>query len=109
MSKENTVKFILDPNAPPSLTDEQQRRLEKAPESDGLSPENLDRLKPIPDVAQIRKSLHLSQKQFARHFKIPVATLRDWEQHRREPDAASRAYLTVIQKDSKAVEKALAS
>jgi hypothetical protein len=55
VSKEDTVKFVLDPNAPPSLTDEQRRRLKKVPESDGLSPEDLDRLKPIPDVAQIRK------------------------------------------------------
>jgi putative transcriptional regulator len=35
--------------------------------------------------------------------------LQDWEQGRRRPDRAARAYLKVIAKKPKAVEEALAS
>jgi putative transcriptional regulator len=35
----------------------------------------------------------MSQKEFADRYGIPEATLQDWEQHRRKPDAATRSYL----------------
>jgi putative transcriptional regulator len=35
----------------------------------------------------------LSQAQFAAQFHIPLATLKDWEQWRRQPQAAALAYL----------------
>jgi len=38
-----------------------------------------------------------------------VRALQDWEQGRRKPDRAARAYLKVIAHQPKAVEKALAS
>ena len=41
-------------------------------------------------------------------FQIPVASLRDWEHGRRMPDAATRAYLTVIEREPEAVQRALA-
>ena len=44
---------------------------------------------PMPRVAIIRHALKLSQDDFAAHFHIPVGTLRDWEQGRKEPDAAA--------------------
>jgi putative transcriptional regulator len=56
----------------------------------------------------IRLKLGLSQDEFAAAFRIPVGTLRDWEQHRREPDQAARAYLDVIAREPKAVRRALA-
>jgi hypothetical protein len=37
---------------------------------------------------RIRWKLGLSQTEFAEVFRIPAGTLRDWEQHRREPDQA---------------------
>ena len=55
----------------------------------------------------IRRALGLSQEEFAARFHIPVGTLRDWEQSRKEPDAAARAYLTVIARNPKAVSEAL--
>jgi putative transcriptional regulator len=58
-------------------------------------------------VQQVRKSTGLSQPEFARRFQLPVATLRDWEQARREPDAAALAYLRVIERDAEAVLRAL--
>ena len=60
--------------------------------------------------AQIaRNRLKLSQQEFAERFRIPLATLRDWEQARCMPDAAAQAYLTVIARDPEAVLKALAA
>jgi len=56
---------------------------------------------------RIRWQLHMSQTQFAKTFRIPLDTLRDWEQHRREPDQAARAYLEVIAREPNAVCRAL--
>ncbi len=60
------------------------------------------------DVAAIRKELKLSQEKFAARFRLSVATVRDWEQGRRTPDASANNYLLVIKYSPKAVEKALA-
>jgi putative transcriptional regulator len=38
---------------------------------------------------------------------IPLGTLRDWEQGRKDPDDAARAYLTVIGRNPTAVAEAL--
>jgi putative transcriptional regulator len=43
-----------------------------------------------PDVRAIRPKTKLSQVKFAEKLRVPVATLRDWEQHRRSPDAPAR-------------------
>lgn len=58
-------------------------------------------------LQMIRKRLGLSQTQFAERFHIPVATLRDWEQARRQPDAAVWAYIQVIEREPDAVLRAL--
>ena len=61
------------------------------------------------DVKAIRLQANKTQAQFADAYHIPVATLRDWEQGRRQPDAPARALLTVIAADPLAVERMLAS
>jgi len=61
------------------------------------------------DVAAIRKQSGLSQSAFAARYGLPVATVRDWEQGRRAPEGAARAYLTVIAREPEAVARALAS
>jgi len=50
----------------------------------------------VPDVQAIRQSLGLSQQAFADACRIPLATLKGWEQGRRQPDATANAYLSVI-------------
>ena len=50
----------------------------------------------VPDVRAIREGLGLSQNAFARAYRIPLATLKGWEQGRRQPDATASAYLSVI-------------
>ncbi len=59
------------------------------------------------NVAALRKRLKLSQAVFAARYGIPLATLRDWEQGRREPDATVRAYLRVIAHEPEIVRRAL--
>ena len=56
----------------------------------------------------IRKRLGLSQRQFAARYRIPVATLQDWEQARRNPDAPARALLRIIAADPEGAARALA-
>lgn len=51
----------------------------------------------------------MSQGEFASAFCINPRTLQEWEQGRRKPDATTRAYLAVIQKNRRAVLEALAS
>jgi putative transcriptional regulator len=55
----------------------------------------------------VRKRLGLSQADFAARFHVPVGTLRDWEQNRRQPDAPALAYLRVIAREPDMVARAL--
>ena len=64
-------------------------------------------MKQTPRVKIIRRAFKLSQEEFAARFRIPLGALRDWEQGRKEPDSAARAYLHVIARNPEAVEAAL--
>ncbi len=55
------------------------------------------------DVPKIRKDLGLSQPSFARFMGVSVATLRNWEQERREPHGPARSLLLVAAKQPQAV------
>lgn len=72
------------------------------------TPGTIEHVVMVPDVKAIRRSLRMSQETFARTYRIPVATLKGWEQRRRLPDATVSAYLRVIQRYPKEVERALA-
>jgi putative transcriptional regulator len=61
------------------------------------------------DVKALRRDLGLSQAQFAKRFGFTPARVRDWEQGRSKPDGAVRAYLIVIEREPKAVERALSA
>ncbi|MGO9266596.1 MAG: helix-turn-helix domain-containing protein [Candidatus Binataceae bacterium] len=50
----------------------------------------------VPDVRAIRRKLRMSQTEFAERYRIPLPTLKNWEQGRRQPDAPAAAYLHVI-------------
>jgi putative transcriptional regulator len=60
------------------------------------------------DVAAIRKRLGLSQGEFAIRFGFKLDALQNWEQGRRRPDGAARAFLRVIEREPAAVRRALA-
>jgi putative transcriptional regulator len=59
------------------------------------------------DVQSLRKCLHMSQAEFAARFGFNLNTLRNWEHGRRHPDKAVLAYLCVISKNPKLVERSL--
>jgi putative transcriptional regulator len=115
------VRFVLDAANPPRLTPEQQARLDAMtdeeltqhavddPDNPPLTEEELERGVLGRRVRLARQATGLSQVEFAARFQIPVATLRDWEQGRRKPDATSLAYITVIEREPEAVERALKS
>lgn len=60
------------------------------------------------DVAKLRRALAMSQTEFSQRFGFNPASVRDWEQGRNRPTGPIRAYLKVIEKEPKAVERALA-
>ena len=63
---------------------------------------------PVPvDVAGLRQRMGLTQEQFAARFGFSVATLRHWERGDRNPHGAGLVLLNVIDRDPKAVMRAL--
>jgi putative transcriptional regulator len=87
--EERHVAAMADPDAKP-MTDEEWARARR-----------------VPRAWIIRRAFKLSQEEFAAQFHIPIGTLRDWEQGRKEPDAAAKAYLRVIASAPDTVRKAL--
>jgi putative transcriptional regulator len=64
-------------------------------------PENIN-------VKAIREKMGLSQSSFANRFGLSIYALRNWEQGKRQPDLAARAYLKVIEKEPDIVTRVLA-
>lgn len=62
----------------------------------------------LPDVRAIRRSLRMTQHHFAAAFRIPLPTLKNWEQGRRMPDAPAAAYLLAIKRRPKEIMEAVA-
>jgi len=77
------------------------------PDAQPLAERDVKHLRRTPRVSVIRRALKLTQEEFSERFGIPLGTLRDWEQGRKEPDAAARAYLVVIGRNPAAVSEAL--
>jgi putative transcriptional regulator len=77
------------------------------PDAQPLTEEQMSRMKRTPQVKVMRRALRLSQEEFASRFRIPLATLQDWEEGRAEPGTVDRAYLTVIAWNHAAVTEAL--
>ena len=114
MSDDTTTKSVAKFDAPRRLSREEKARLDglsdkdiaRAAQSDPDNPvltaADLEEFKPVADAKQIRHSLKLTQEAFARAFHIPIGTLRDWEQHRRSPDAPARTLLGMVDADPKA-------
>src|ERR1700722_5810384 len=77
------------------------------PDAKPFTTAQLARMKHTPRAKPIRRALGLTQEEFAMRFRIPLGTLRDWEQGAAQPHRAAQAYLTVIARDPEAVSKAL--
>jgi|GEM_PF-573208 len=59
------------------------------------------------DVKKIRRSLKMTQKDFAMEFGFSLDTVRHWEQRRRTPEGPAKAYLLVISQKPEVVREAL--
>jgi DNA-binding XRE family transcriptional regulator len=59
------------------------------------------------DVKALRERLSVSQEQFAARYRISLDVLRNWEQHRNEPDPIARNVLEMIERDPAGAELAL--
>lgn len=57
------------------------------------------------DVKAIRRSMNLTQAEFARRYRLPIGTIRDWEQRRSRPDSGSEVYLRMIAADPATVSR----
>ena len=62
---------------------------------------------PGPDVRLLREALGLSQEDFAERFHLSLRTIQEWEQRRRVPEGPALTLLRVIERDPRAVERAL--
>ena len=91
-----------------AMTPKQRQAAAKAdPDARPMTDAEWARAPRVPQVSVIRRALKLSQEEFAARYHIPIGTLRDWEQGRKEPDAAAKAFLRVIAREPETVRKAL--
>ena len=76
---------------------------------DDQTESDLSGFAPVIPPQMLRQRLGLTQDQFAKALRIPVSTLRNWEQGRVLPDPAARSLLAIVAKNPKAALKALAA
>lgn len=112
-------RFRLDPTDQPRATRQELAALdarsdaeltaaaEADPDNAPLDDAMLARMLPIVDVRQLRRRLGISQSAFARRYRLPLGTVRDWEQGRTMPDQPARVLLALIERDAAAVARAL--
>jgi len=97
--------FPASPMRP--MTEAQIAAAAADPDARPMTPEELRSAKRVPRTKSLRRALGLTQEEFAARYRIPLGTLRDWEQGRCEPDQPARAYLAVIARDPEGVRRAL--
>lgn len=92
MTDEDIARQIAEnPDAAPDLSDVPPEHLRIVHPPGGVS------------VRGIRAKLGLTQAEFAERFGFPIGTLRDWEQGRKQPEAATRTLLFVIERNPELV------
>jgi putative transcriptional regulator len=113
------IRQRLDPKNPPKLSAKTLAKLDAMtpeeiecnalidPDNPPSTPEELERGIAGRFVRRLREKLSLSQTEFAEAFGVNVARLRDWEQGRTLPDTFAMTFLKVIEKEPKAVQRAL--
>jgi putative transcriptional regulator len=119
MSKTGTTRVKLKPGeAPPrgttdwtrvkAMTDEEVLDAALAdPDAQPLGSEALATMRRVSPVKVLRQRLGMTQVEFAAAFRLPVSTLRDWEQHRSTPDAPARALLRAIDREPETMRRLL--
>jgi putative transcriptional regulator len=93
--EEIAAAVASDPDAAPILTEEEwDVALAREAERDKWG------------VARLRRRLKIAQIVFADRYKIPLSTLRNWEQGVCEPDRAAKVLLAAIATDPEMVARA---
>lgn len=72
-----------------------------------VSAQALERSQRARLIRTTRTGLGLTQAEFARRFRVPVGTLRDWEQARATPPEFAIAYVRVIARHPDLVAQAI--
>lgn len=74
---------------------------------DGEDPDEEPRFEPVVPPRDIRKKLGMTQADFAALLRVPLATLRNWEQNRFVMEPAARTLLDLIDREPEAALRAL--
>ncbi|MCA9964788.1 MAG: helix-turn-helix domain-containing protein [Anaerolineales bacterium] len=91
-----------------ALTDEEVEQAALAdPDAQPTSRQALKRFRRTVDVKSIRENLSLTQEEFASTFRLSLATVRAWEQAKKQPDQTAQVLLKVIAHDPDVVKQAL--
>jgi putative transcriptional regulator len=77
------------------------------PDAQPLDSEALAKMRRVSPVKRLRQRLAMTQAEFAEAFRLPISTLRDWEQHRSTPDAPARALLRAIEQEPETMRRLL--
>src|ERR1043166_3258226 len=113
MSKTGATRVTIKPGEPlprgdtdwervRAMTDEEVMAAALSdPDAQPLTPEQLARMRRVPRAKWLRQRLGMMQTEFAEAFRLPLSTLRDWEQHRSTPDAPARALLLADRKSTR--------
>lgn len=116
------ARFKLDAANPPALAPERQAALDALteaqitagalsdPDNPPLTDDEIDRAALAAMLRRVRRGLGLTQQEFAARYRITYGRLRDIERGRGgvRPDSALAAYLRVIERETEAVDRALA-
>jgi putative transcriptional regulator len=109
MKKTAKTKPKIDWSALDAMSKEERHAAAMAdPDARPMTDEEWAAAPRVPRVRTLRRALKLSQEEFAARYHIPIGTLRDWEQGRKEPDTAAKAYLFVIASEPEIIRRALA-
>jgi len=121
MSRTSTTRVTVKPGeAPPrgetdwervnAMTDEEVLAAACSdPDAQPLDAEVLAKMRRISPVKALRQRLGMTQVEFAEAFRLPISTLRDWEQRRSTPDAPARALLRAIESEPETMRRLLSS
>jgi putative transcriptional regulator len=119
MSKTGTTRVIVKPGEEPprgetdwarvnAMTDEEVLAAARSdPDAQPLGPEDLAKMRRVTPVKALRQRLGMTQVEFAEAFRLPISTLRDWEQRRSTPDAPARALLRAIDREPETMRRLL--
>jgi putative transcriptional regulator len=74
---------------------------------DGEDPDEEPRFEPVVRPQDVRRKLGMTQTEFAALLRIPVATLRNWEQNRFVMEPAAQTLLKLVDREPEAALRAL--